>query len=200
MPHRNHLTHSECSKLWALLYFNYCFFYFLSYMVFLCEQKTNRAFRCIAKLCAWIKIRALMCVKRLNSLIECSAFFRRLSCCSCCNYTYEICHEQLQRLENKSCFVNWKKEHFTWNAVSFDKQSNRFQWHSQVWMIKKQRQRWRWRRRRQENEKNRQPFAMQSYRLEIIRYLEIVSVCRWIFFLQFSKEKTLNRKNICSLI
>lgn len=23
---------------------------------------------------------------------------------------------------------------------------------------------------------------MQSYRLEIIRYLEIVSVCRWIFF------------------
>lgn len=154
-----------------------------------------------------------MCVKRLNSLIEFSSVFFVAHVVFLLQLHIWNLSRTITTAWNKSCFVKFsdaasgeKNEHSTWNAVSFDKQSNRLQWHSDLndknrYALKKQRQR---RRRWQENEKKQKPFAMQyQFRLEIIRYLEIVSVCRWIFFPIFRWKKTLNersKKNICSLI
>lgn len=107
---------------------------------------------------------------------------------------------------NKSCSVKfsmqqWKKRALEMQCHSINKVIDCSD--IQTWMIKtdtrwtqqKKHHQQQQRRRRQKREKKQKPFAMQSFRFKIIRYLEIVFVCRCcssMFFSIFRRKKNPN--------
>lgn len=82
----------------------------------------------------------------------------------------------------------------------FDKQSNRLLWHSD-WMIKTD-IRWTTQQKKKKTKittKNRN-YSKQSYRFEIIRYLEIVFICCCFPFFRWKKTQKIEKHLFVNLI